>query len=171
MPYNLNNHISLVNAWSLVRAMTSVETSVYQYQIAQKPEPLDSFQAHHWLYRACKVRRERRVGKSPSSLLADAGALKKKTDWCGEFTVNIPITTTPNIAHCHTWRLDRKNCFFFVRLTLLPPWINNYIHYNVRNEINNPIPNFNGCTVEVWEWISNFIPHFTVITYPCWDYS
>ena len=26
------------------------------------------------------------------------------------------------------------------------------------------------CTVEVWEWISNFIPHLkmNVITYPCW---
>ena len=31
-------------------------------------------------------------------------------------------------------------------------------------------PNFNGCTVEVWEWISNFIPHFLghVITYACY---
>ena len=30
---------------------------------------------------------------------------------------------------------------------------------------------FNGCTTEVWEWISYFIPHFImdVITYPCWD--
>ena len=27
--------------------------------------------------------------------------------------------------------------------------------------------------MEVWEWISNFIPHYTrcVITYPCWDKS
>ena len=33
--------------------------------------------------------------------------------------------------------------------------------------------NFNGITVEVWEWISNFIPYFMmdVITYPCWDLS
>ena len=32
---------------------------------------------------------------------------------------------------------------------------------------------FNGITVEVWEWISNFIPYFMmdVITYPCWDLS
>ena len=33
---------------------------------------------------------------------------------------------------------------------------------------------FNSCTiVEVWEWISNLIPHITghLITYPCWDYS
>ena len=30
-----------------------------------------------------------------------------------------------------------------------------------------PFPNFNGCTVEVWEWISNFSPHFIMdeITY------
>ena len=37
------------------------------------------------------------------------------------------------------------------------------------DEITYPFSNFNGCTVEVWEWISNFIPHFTghVITYTC----
>ena len=40
------------------------------------------------------------------------------------------------------------------------------------DEITCPFPNFNGCTIEVWEWISNFFPHFItdVITYPCWDY-
>ena len=33
--------------------------------------------------------------------------------------------------------------------------------------------NYNGCTVGVWEWISNFIPHFImdVITYPCLGWS
>ena len=31
--------------------------------------------------------------------------------------------------------------------------------------------NFNGCTIEVKEWISNYIPRFImdIITYPCWD--
>ena len=50
-------------------------------------------------------------------------------------------------------------------------WISNYIHYDVWGETTYPFPNFNGSTVEVWEWISNFIPHFTgnVITYPYWD--
>ena len=43
------------------------------------------------------------------------------------------------------------------------------IHYEVWDEITYPFPNFNGCSVEVWEWISNFIPHLIVITYPCWD--
>ena len=36
-----------------------------------------------------------------------------------------------------------------------------------------PSQNFNGATVEVWEWISNFITHFAghVITYPYWDWN
>ena len=53
----------------------------------------------------------------------------------------------------------------------------------VLDEITNPFPNFNSCTDSQtstvaplkfgWEWISNFIPYFTVrvITYPCWDLS
>ena len=34
-----------------------------------------------------------------------------------------------------------------------------------------PFLYFNGCTVEVWEWRSDFIPYNIrgVITYPCWD--
>ena len=49
--------------------------------------------------------------------------------------------------------------------------INNYKHHTLWDEITYPFPNFNSCTVEVWEWISNFIPHLArhVITYPCWD--
>ena len=40
-----------------------------------------------------------------------------------------------------------------------------WIHY--------PFPNFKCCTVEVWEWISTFIPHFVmaVIINPCWYQS
>ena len=34
-----------------------------------------------------------------------------------------------------------------------------------------PFPNIDGATIEVWNWISYFITHFTghVITYPSWD--
>ena len=37
----------------------------------------------------------------------------------------------------------------------------------VWDEIIYTFPNFNSCTVDVWKWISNFIPHFMmdVITY------
>ena len=47
------------------------------------------------------------------------------------------------------------------------------IYYNVPGESTFPFPNFNGCTIELWEWISNFIPRFTghVITYTWWDLS
>ena len=39
---------------------------------------------------------------------------------------------------------------------------------NVGDEITYPFSNFNGAIVDVFEWISNFIPHFIidVITYP-----
>ena len=40
-------------------------------------------------------------------------------------------------------------------------WISNYIHYKVWDEIIYPFLNFNGATIDVWELISNFIPHFT----------
>ena len=35
------------------------------------------------------------------------------------------------------------------------------------DEITYPFPNFNGVTVEVWEWLNNFIAYFTtrVVTY------
>ena len=39
------------------------------------------------------------------------------------------------------------------------------------DEITYPFSNFSGAAVEVWEWINNFILHFTqyVVIYPCWD--
>ena len=49
--------------------------------------------------------------------------------------------------------------------------MNGYIHHNIRGGIIYPFPTSIGCTVEVWEWISNFISHFTrhVIIYQYWD--
>ena len=35
----------------------------------------------------------------------------------------------------------------------------------VVSKITNPFPNFNGTTVEVWKWISNFISYFTAYDY------
>ena len=54
--------------------------------------------------------------------------------------------------------------FYWHDITLIPAWISNYIHYKIWDEFIYPFPNFNCatvCTVEVWEWISNCIPHFT----------
>ena len=33
---------------------------------------------------------------------------------------------------------------------------------NAWDELTYQFPKFNGCTVKVWEWISNFIPHFVM---------
>ena len=47
-------------------------------------------------------------------------------------------------------------------LTLIPAWISNHMHRKVWDEVSYPLPNFNNSTVEVMEWISNFIPYFIV---------
>ena len=39
-------------------------------------------------------------------------------------------------------------------------WISNHMPSEVWDQITYPLPNFNGCTFGVWEWISNFIPYF-----------
>ena len=54
---------------------------------------------------------------------------------------------------------------------LILAWINNYFHHKMWVEIIYPFPNLSGAAAEVWEWISNFIAHFTghVITYPWWE--
>ena len=59
--------------------------------------------------------------------------------------------------------------FYYHDLTLILVWINNYIHCKGWDEITYPFPNFNGATVEICEWISYFIPHFTEHVNPCWD--
>ena len=38
-----------------------------------------------------------------------------------------------------------------------PAWISNHMPSKVGHEITFPFPKFSGCTVEVWELISNFI--------------
>ena len=49
-------------------------------------------------------------------------------------------------------------------LTWIPAWINIHMPSKVWDEITYPFPNFNGATVEVWEWISNYIPHFMMMS-------
>ena len=43
---------------------------------------------------------------------------------------------------------------------LIPAWISNHTHSEVCGEITYLSPSFNGAIVEVWEWISAFIPNF-----------
>ena len=41
-----------------------------------------------------------------------------------------------------------------------PAWISDHMPSKVRDGITYPFPNFNGCAIEVWEWIRNFTQHF-----------
>ena len=50
--------------------------------------------------------------------------------------------------------------FHWHGLTSIPAWISNHIPSKMWDEIRYPFQNFNGCTVEVWKWISNFTPPF-----------
>ena len=61
--------------------------------------------------------------------------------------------------------------FYWRGLILIPSWKSKYIYHKVCDEITYPFSKFKGATVEVWEWISSFLPHFTghMITYPCRD--
>ena len=76
--------------------------------------------------------------------------------------------------------LRRFNCVNRCNINLSPcphlhvvinSGISNHMTHKIWNEITYQFPNFNGATVEVWEWISCFTLHCVmgVITYPCWS--
>ena len=56
-------------------------------------------------------------------------------------------------------------------LTLFLVGIRNHTQSIMGNEMTYPFPNFNSCTIEVWQGINNSMPHFImeVMTYPWWD--
>ena len=56
-------------------------------------------------------------------------------------------------------------------LNIATSWFFDYIHYEMWHEITYQFQNFYGATVEVYQWISNCLSHFTghVISYPCWN--
>ena len=66
-----------------------------------------------------------------------------------------------NITRYYTQHGNDKSKMSLHMLTLISSWISNYILHKMWGEITYPYPNFNGCTVEVREWISNFESHFT----------
>ena len=62
-------------------------------------------------------------------------------------------------CHCWPWPGDQGHLLLtWITVTLIPTWISNYIHYKVWDEITYPFPNFSGTTIEIWKWISNYIP-------------
>ena len=59
----------------------------------------------------------------------------------------------------HAGKLVSWGPFYWHGLISTPAWISNHTPSKVLDTITNPFPNFNGSSVEVWEWISNLILH------------
>ena len=68
----------------------------------------------------------------------------------------------------HNYVCSNNGLFWSLGLILLTPiklilgMDDNYMPSKVREEITYPFPNSKGATVDVWECISNFIPHITM---------
>ena len=87
--------------------------------------------------------------------------------------VELVMTKIRNSLHFLLLVHDARSSFRWYGWTLIPAWKSNYNHYKVWYELTYPFPNFNGAAIEIWEWINNFILHFTghVITNLCWHLS
>ena len=72
-----------------------------------------------------------------------------------------------------TTHTETNGPFYKHGLSIIGAWTGNYIHYGEWGESIYPFTDVNGCTDEVWELISNCIPHYTVyaMTYSCWGPS
>ena len=83
----------------------------------------------------------------------------------------INFHSNPNTKTAMLWYKHIRGPLYHHGLTLIPSWVSNYTPNKVWDEITFQFPNFDGRTVEVWEWINNFIRYIimNVITYLCWD--
>ena len=65
---------------------------------------------------------------------------------------------------------ESESMWWYHHVHIITSWISNCIHNKAWAQITYSFPNFNGFTVEVWKWISNFIAYFTghEIISPCW---
>ena len=93
------------------------------------------------------------------------------------FCLGLNVLSISNVTywwphkHAFSPRNPTRGHFYKHSLTLISAWIRNHMHSKVWDEITYRFPNLGGCTVEVWEWISNLITLFIMdlITLPCWN--
>ena len=84
---------------------------------------------------------------------------------CGSILPNREVTLLADTG------IITRSSIYLHELALIQVWISNHTHNKVWDEITYPFSNLNGAASGVWEWMSNFIPHFImdVFTYPYWD--
>ena len=75
-----------------------------------------------------------------------------------------PLPPPPPPPHTHTHTqysyFNTRGPFYQYEFVLIPAWICNHMSSNMWDEITHPFPYFNGTSIEIWEWKSNFISHF-----------
>ena len=95
---------------------------------------------------------------------------------CGPQTLSQDIFSHPSGIYHEGWLEtsgERKLRPLLPTWTLISAWIRNHKPSNMWDEITYPFSNINGCTIKVWEWISNSILYFiimNVIDHPFWDW-
>ena len=86
------------------------------------------------------------------------------------YNIGAQISCLVFLAHAQSLlsKLASSGRFCYYGLTVIPARISNHMPNKVWDGIIYPFHNFNGCTVEVKEWISNFNPHIIMgmIIYP-----
>ena len=114
--------------------------------------------------------RQDSVGPHVGHMNLLSGALLRNDPW-----YHVTVTSSEKLIEMYITKI-------YLDFLWLPPgapsltwfniqkWISNCTYHKVCDEITYPFTNFSSAAIEVWEWISNFIPPFTgyVITYPCW---
>ena len=72
---------------------------------------------------------------------------------------------------CHHHMSSSPFCYH--GLAMIPACICNRVNFGVWDGVACPFPDFGGATVEVWEWMSDFVAHITghAIACPCWDWG
>ena len=126
-----------------------------------------------------------------TNLWSSLSLVKQTVTWfnilqlCNSHKLNDCLKITVKLALIYEFTKEISTCsissWILTHWPLLVPygapftnilaWISNYMPGNVWDEINYPFPNFNGCTIDVWEWISNLSHSLYImdaITYPYW---
>ena len=89
----------------------------------------------------------------------DCAWMKNKYTQCCSFVIDYQHGV--NAHRLMEWMRSFSNIsrgtFNQYELTLISTWMTKHASGKVFVEITYPFSNFNGCTVEVWEWKSNFI--------------
>ena len=90
--------------------------------------------------------------------------------WCHSVSGTNKFTPSPcqnlqprrEIKNFNEYSIKHQDPFYWNGLISSPAWISNHMPYEVWDEIYHAFSNFNGCTMDVCEWISNFIPDFAM---------